>query len=802
MKYFQRFLLIFIQLKWILCDFDASGYNDRIATKSVEDWLIKVNEQYYTLSHYAAVYTWEIGVNGNKDLQNEATELGKIRLHWKNQRCDESEDILDDLTDNQRRMVWMLCRGPKYNNDEVIELSIILDKIQAIYTETEICLPKTFDLCLNYHRIWDYTYVTDENGDVSKLNFSVYRSECCLDSNHLHFYNGNICNDYYVYRGKTNKNQLREESEIENQIRNSSRICFNIESDLEEIMQGNFQKFNREDCALPAELIFRWTWEAWRLAVGPKIKKYYPQAIKIMNYGAQKNGYNNIGETWREELEIDNIRDVIKKLWLKIKPFYINLHGVLRNALWKKYFFENMNILTRTGPIPAHILGNMWSSDWSSYEKLLLPFEELRLEDQISKTNWTTLDMVKRADDFYRSLGLNPVTKTFWNNSIFEKTSNRTKCHGSAGNMFKDDDYRMVICVNRSIYGFYEIIHEMGHIQYYMHLKYQPPLFQDAVNSAVGEAIGDSMFLAMMTPQNLNRLRLIPDNYLAPKGLSAISFNELKVVHETKPNKNFFQSPSNNEIKSLLKNRTVSNSTKQLHTNWLTAHDHSTLNYRILLEKFNNFANMKERTALINVNRFDIALLLKLALMKIPQIPFEYILDLYRWDLFSGDINDANANDKFWEFIFKEQGIHPPYWNKRHNLFDAAAKFHFADNTPYVRYFLASILQVQIFKGLCEYTVFGKFQSGQKLPMPLHRCDIYGSRRAGRILKKAMKLGSSVHWSEVLYILTGNSELSADPLLEYYQPLIIWLDRLIINFEIPIGWGNKMKLEEFINYTD
>lgn len=51
------------------------------------------------------------------------------------------------------------------------------------------------------------------------------------------------------------------------------------------------------------------------------------------------------------------------------------------------------------------------------------------------------------------------------------------------------------------------------------------------------------------------------------------------------------------------------------------------------------------------------------------------------------------------------------------------------------RYFLASFIQAQIFYGLCQVTVYGDIRLDRPLPMPLHRCDIYGSKRAGKLLK-------------------------------------------------------------------
>lgn len=44
-----------------------------------------------------------------------------------------------------------------------------------------------------------------------------------------------------------------------------------------------------------------------------------------------------------------------------------------------------------------------------------------------------------------------------------------------------------------------------------------------------------------------------------------------------------------------------------------------------------------------------------------------------------------------------------------------------------------------------------------------------------------MSLGSSAHWTEVLYILTGKREITADSLLKYYEPLIEYLQKLVKN---------------------
>lgn len=84
----------------------------------------------------------------------------------------------------------------------------------------------------------------------------------------------------------------------------------------------------------------------------------------------------------------------------------------------------------------------MWSQNWQIYRKTFLPTVEFDLEESIKASNWTSLDMVKRADDFYRSLGMPSMTESFWEKSIFGDDSSSCKYHGTAANMFGGNDYR------------------------------------------------------------------------------------------------------------------------------------------------------------------------------------------------------------------------------------------------------------------------------------------------------------------------------------------------------------------------
>lgn len=51
------------------------------------------------------------------------------------------------------------------------------------------------------------------------------------------------------------------------------------------------------------------------------------------------------------------------------------------------------------------------------------------------------------------------------------------------------------------------------------------------------------------------------------------------------------------------------------------------------------------------------------------------------------------------------------------------------------RYFLGGILQMEIYKTLCQISLYGSPKTDEeKLAVPLHRCDIYGSKKSGKHL--------------------------------------------------------------------
>ena len=172
----------------------------------------------------------------------------------------------------------------------------------------------------------------------------------------------------------------------------------------------------------------------------------------------------------------------------------------------------------------------------------------------------------------------------------------------------------------------------------------------------------------------------------------------------------------------------------------------------------------------------DIGLLLRQAMDKVAFLPFGLLIDRWRWGVFDGSIKPADYNTAWTRMRLDYQGVKPPV-DRPADAFDPGAKFHIPGNTPYMRYFLARILQFQFFEAACK-------QAGWK--GPLHRCSFYGNKKVGESLNKMLAMGQSKPWPEALKVFTGSDRISAKPMLAYFAPLKAWLDEQ--NKGLKVGW--------------
>jgi peptidyl-dipeptidase A len=157
---------------------------------------------------------------------------------------------------------------------------------------------------------------------------------------------------------------------------------------------------------------------------------------------------------------------------------------------------------------------------------------------------------------------------------------------------------------------------------------------------------------------------------------------------------------------------------------------------------------------------------MKVASEKIAFLPFGKLVDQWRWGVFSGAIPPDRYNEAWWDLRRKYQGVDAPV-ERTETDFDPGAKYHIPGNTPYTRYFLSFVLQFQFHRALCDAAGFEG---------PLHECSIFGSSDAGRGFQEMLALGRSRPWQDALEKLTGTRQMDATAIIEYFQPLMGWLE--------------------------
>ncbi len=279
----------------------------------------------------------------------------------------------------------------------------------------------------------------------------------------------------------------------------------------------------------PEELLE--VWEGWH-TVGVPMKQDYARFVELSNEGARSLGYKDTGAMWRAKYDMpaDDFAKEMDRLWGQVKPLYDSLHCYARWKLVDKY---GKDVVPEKGPIPAHLLGNLWQQDWSYVYDLLAPADAdpgYDLTKLLENKKVDELEMVRYGERFFTSLGFEPMPETFWSRSLFTKPADRNVvCHASAWDI-DVTDYRIKMCIDVNAEDFNTIHHELGHNFYQRayNLK-QPLLFRDSANDGFHEAVGDTIALSV-TPGYLVKVGLLDKEPPASKDTGLLLRTALEKV--------------------------------------------------------------------------------------------------------------------------------------------------------------------------------------------------------------------------------------------------------------------------------
>jgi peptidyl-dipeptidase A len=253
----------------------------------------------------------------------------------------------------------------------------------------------------------------------------------------------------------------------------------------------------------------REVWEGWR-TIAPPLKQSYSRFVELSNKGAKELGFADTGAMWRSRYDMspDDFAKELDRLWDQLRPLYLSLHTYVRTKLRARYGDQ----VAADGPIPAHLLGNIWAQDWSNVYDLAAPAGrggEVSLDDILRARRIPPVEMVRYGERFFTSLGLDPLPGTFWERSLFVKPRDReVVCHASAWDVDNVEDLRIKMCIDQTGEDFATIHHELGHSFYQRAYNSLPMSLRDSANDGFHEAIGDTIALSV-TPEYLVRIGLL-----------------------------------------------------------------------------------------------------------------------------------------------------------------------------------------------------------------------------------------------------------------------------------------------------
>lgn len=121
--------------------------------------------------------------------------------------------------------------------------------------------------------------------------------------------------------------------------------------------------------------------------------------------------YTSGAEMWLDEYEDKTMEHQLEAIYNDIKPLYEQIHGYVRYRLRKHY---GSDVVSEDGPIPMHLLGNMWAQQWSDISDLVIPYPGkpvLDVTSEMVRQGYTPEKMFEMGDDFFRSMNMKKLPK-------------------------------------------------------------------------------------------------------------------------------------------------------------------------------------------------------------------------------------------------------------------------------------------------------------------------------------------------------------------------------------------------------
>lgn len=467
-----------------------------------------------------------------------------------------------------------------------------------------------------------------------------------------------------------------------------------------------------------------YVWSEWRKASGNKYRQEYLDFIDINQAAAQSLGFNNLQDQWLTRYESDDFPGLISEVW----SGEFEIGGKTRSL---ESFYKQLHAYVRNklagvyNPQGAGIKGNGYIPANVLGNMWAQSWENI--EDIVKPFNDTTiLDVTDQmVEQGYSVEQMYRLSETFFTTLGFEPM---TDTFWKLSMMSKPED-REVVC-HASAEDFFE----------------------------------DEDFRIKMCT-TISHADLVTVHHEMGHIVYFMQYSDQPYIYREAANPGFHEAIG--DTMALAVNTPG-------HLQWIG-----------LLPE----SNSKTDTVLVDgqeVSKDDLGYLFHVALEKLAFLPFAYVMDSWRWGLFSGNITPDNLNTEWWKLRQDIQGVTPPVATSEED-FHPGSKYHIPANVPYIRYFVSFIVQFQFYEALCARS--GQFVEDDP-SLPLYLCDFsLGGEDTGDLIRNVMAGGFSDPWQQAIDDLTGTPEMTAASFIKYFSPLYDYLEQENAAAGLCVGWG-------------
>ncbi len=454
-------------------------------------------------------------------------------------------------------------------------------------------------------------------------------------------------------------------------------------------------------------------WEGWH-TISVTMRKDYERFVELVNEGAREMNYADAGAMWRSgyDMPADDFKAETDRLWGQVKPLYDNLHCYTRDKMVAKYGADKGQV---DGKLPAHLMGNLWQQDWGNLWSVLQPYPG------VGDLDVTSALEKQRSDRLAKMIGERGGISKLSAAEIVE--------------IERQADFEQAKAMTQLAEGFYTGLGMPSLPEaFYKNSQLIKPRDRNVVCHAsawqMDPKAEDVRIKQCITPTEDELTTIYHE---LGHIYYDLAYKDQPIIFQGAAHDGFHEAIGDTIVLSMTPEYMASQGLVQS-------------------------AGQSEQ-AVINGQ-------MRQALAKVAFLPFGLMIDRWRWGVFDGSIPADQYNKAWWDLKAKYQGVAPAE-ARGEDFFDPGAKYHVPGNTPYTRYFLSHILQFQFYKALCD-------ASGHT--GPLYQCNFADNPEAGKRYWAMMQKGASQPWQQTLKELTGNEEMDASAVLEYFAPLQAWLE--------------------------